>query len=383
MSKTLSRRNWLKSSLILGAGTAVAPAALADSGYNKFTGEYESELVLNGLKAKLNANENPYGPSDKALAAFQAAAKDGNLYPFAYAQEVRKIIAKEEGVTADHIFLGAGSSAILTMTGLAYGVEKGAIMSAFPTFRTMLDTAVNIGCDWQQVPLDKDQKHDLLAMMAAIDDKTKLVYVCNPNNPTGTLVDTGELKKFCSSVTTNKKVPVFVDEAYTDFLDNLKTLTTIDRIQNGEDVIIARTFSKIHGMAGLRIGYGIAQPETVQKITAFGTRLIPIAGPSLRAAMASFTDTPFKDMVRKKNATARDYTFNELKKLGFSPVPSNTSFMIFPIEMEPKNYLRAMTEQGVGVRSWVFKGKNWCRVSIGTLDDMKVFIEALKVVHKA
>lgn len=368
---------------MLGAGAAMAPAALAGSGYNEFTGEFESDVELNGLKARLNSNENPYGPSAKAQEAFKNAASQGNYYPFEYSREVKAIIAKAEGVTADHIFLGAGSSAILTMTGLAYGVGDGAIMSAFPTFKTMLTTAVNIGCDWRQIQLDSAQKHNLPAMMEAIDEKTKLVYICNPNNPTGTVVDTGELKKFCSAVVNEKKIPVFVDEAYTDFMDNPDQITVIDRIQNGENVIIARTFSKIHGMAGLRIGYGIAQPETVKKITAYGTRLVPVTGPSLRAAMASFGDQPFMDMVKKKNAEAREYTFNELKKLGFKPVGSNTSFMIFPISMEPKPYLEAMREQGVGVRSWVFDDKNWCRVSIGTMEDMKIFIDALKVVHKA
>ena len=383
MSNKFSRRNWLKSSLILGAGTAIAPAALAGSGYNKFTGEFESELKLNGLKARLNANENPYGPSEKAQEAFRNAASQGNLYPFAYSREVKEIIANEEGVSPDHIFLGAGSSAILTMTGLAYGVEKGAIMSAFPTFRTMLDTAANIGCDWQQVSLDSEQKHALPAMMKGIDDKTRLVYICNPNNPTGTILDTGALKKFCSSVVKDKNIPVFVDEAYTDFMDDPRSVSVIDLIQKGENIIIARTFSKIHGMAGLRIGYGIALPETVKKITTYGTRLVPVSGPSLHAAMASFTDTSFKAMVKKKNAAAREYTFNELRKLGFEPIPSNTSFMIFPIAMKPSTYLDAMQEEGVGVRSWVFDDKNWCRVSIGTMDEMKTFINALKKVYKA
>jgi len=382
MSKnTFTRRNWLKSSLILGASATLSPAAFADGGFNKFTGEYEQPNELNGLKARLNANENPYGPSAKAKEAFKQAVEHGNLYPFAYSREVKEIIAKEEGVTADHIFLGAGSSAILTMTGLAYGAGKGALMSAYPTFKTMLDTAVGIGCDWQQVPLDKDHKHDLSAMKAAIDNKTKLVYICNPNNPTGTLLDTGELKQFCTTV--SQEMPVFVDEAYTDFMDDPESVSMIDLIRNGDNVIIARTFSKIHGMAGLRIGYGIALPETVKKITTYGTRLVPISGPSLEASMASFRDTGFKQMVRKKNAEARDYTFNALKNLGFDPIASNTSFMIFPISMQPGDYLDKMREQGVGVRSWVFDNKNWCRVSIGTLDDMKIFIEALKVVHKS
>jgi histidinol-phosphate aminotransferase len=371
----------LKSSLMLGAGAALAPAALANSGYNKFTGEYEIEVALNGLKARLNANENPYGPSLKAQDAFRKAAVDGNLYPFAYSREVKAIIAKEEGVTADHIFLGSGSSEILTMVGLAYGAEKGAIMSAFPTFRTMMDTAVGIGCDWQQVALDKNQKHDLKEMRAAITENTRLVYVCNPNNPTGTVLDTNELRKFCSEV--SSQVPVFVDEAYTDFMDEPKSVSVIDRIKSGENVIIARTFSKIHGMAGLRVGYGIALPETVKKITAYGTRLVPISGPSLRAAMASFKDKEFKRMVKTKNAAAREFTFNELEKLGFKPIPSKTSFMLFPIQMKPKPFLNAMQKEGVGVRSWTFKNKDWCRVSIGTMNEMKAFVEALKVVHKS
>lgn len=366
---------------MIGAGAALSPiSALAShSGYNRFTGEYEFLSEANGMKAKLNANENPYGPSDKALEAFTAAAKDGNLYPFAYAREVRAIIAKEEGVTPDHIFLGSGSSEILTMTGLAYGARQGALMSAFPTFRTMLDTAVGIGCDWQQVGLTKDQKHDLAAMKKGVSSDTKLVYVCNPNNPTGTIVDTDELRSFCKEV--SAKVPVFVDEAYTDFMDDPKSVSMVDLINEGQDIIIARTFSKIHGMAGLRIGYGIAQPKTANKITAYATSLITISGPSLHAAMASYKDEEFKKMCKAKNKEARDYTFNSLKKLGFKPVTSNTSFMIFPIDMEPKSYLKKMGEKGVGIRSWIFDDQNWCRVSIGTKDEMVSFITALKEVH--
>ena len=377
----INRRNWLKSGLMLGAGFAMSPAAsLAGAkGYNKYTGEFEFNAEANGLKAKLNANENPYGPSEKAVEAFRDAAQQGNLYPFAYAREVRGIIAKEEGVSADQIFLGSGSSEILTMVALAYGAQKGSLMSAFPTFRTMLDTAVGIGCDWQQVPLNKYQKHDLAAMKKGINSATKLVYICNPNNPTGTVVDTAELKTFCTEVSAT--VPVFVDEAYTDFMDDPVAVSMIDLVHQGKNVIIARTFSKIHGMAGLRIGYGIAQPETAKKITAYATELITVSGPSLHAAMASYKDELFKKMCKTKNKEARDYTFNALKQAGFNPVPSNTSFMIFPIAMEPKVYLKEMQDQGVGVRSWVFEGKNWCRVSIGTKEEMKIFIAALAEVH--
>ena len=379
----INRRNWLKSGLMLGAGAALSPTTLFanSAGYNKYTGEYEFDGEINGLKAKLNANENPYGPSEKAMDAFRTAASEGNLYPFEYAREVRAIIAKEEGVTADHIFLGSGSSEILTMVGLAYGAQKGALMSAFPTFRTMLDTAVGIGCDWQQVALNSEQKHDLATMQSSITSETRLVYICNPNNPTGTVVDSGELRKFCTDV--SARVPVFVDEAYTDFMDDPMSVSMIDLVHQGQDIIIARTFSKIHGMAGLRIGYGIAQPETAKKITAYATNLITVSGPSLHAAMASYKDEDFKKMCKTKNKAARDYTFNALQEKEFKPVASNTSFMIFPINMKPKPYLEQMRDKGVAVRSWVFDDKNWCRVSIGTRDEMESFISALAVVHSS
>ena len=377
----INRRNWLKSGLILGAGAALSPTALLanTNGYNKYTGEYEFEGEANGLKAKLNANENPYGPSEKAIDAFRTAAAEGNLYPFEYAREVRAIIAKEEGVTADQIFLGSGSSEILTMTGLAFGAGKGALMSAFPTFRTMLDTAVGIGCTWQQVPLDNEQKHDLGAMQNGINSKTRLVYLCNPNNPTGTVVNSEDLRKFCTDV--SKTVPVFVDEAYTDFMEDPISVSMIDLIHQGHNIVIARTFSKIHGMAGLRIGYGIAQPETAKKITSYATRLITVSGPSLHAAMASYNDEAFKEMCKTKNKAARDYTYKALQDMGFKPVASNTSFMIFPIKMEPETYLKKMRDQGVAVRSWVFDDKNWCRVSMGTKDEMVSFITALGEVN--
>jgi histidinol-phosphate aminotransferase len=377
----INRRNWLRSSLVLGAGAALSPTALLanSQGYNKFTGEYEFEGKANGLKAKLNANENPYGPSAKAVEAFKQAAVNGNLYPFEYAEEVKAIIAKEEGVTAEQIFLGSGSSEILTMTGLAFGADKGALMSAFPTFRTMLDTAVGIGGAWQQIPLDSELKHDLPAMKSGITKDTKLVYICNPNNPTGTVVNSGELRKFCTEVST--KVPVFVDEAYTDFMDDPNEVSMIDLIHDGRNIIIARTFSKIHGMAGLRVGYGIAQPDTAKMITAYATRLITVSGPSLHAAMASYKDEEFKKMCKTKNKAARDYTFQALQGLGFSPVASNTSFMIFTIKMKPEKYLARMEDKGVGVRSWVFEEKVWCRVSIGTMDEMKTFIGTLEEVH--
>jgi len=384
MNKTMiSRRRWLKSGVLLGAGIAIAPASFGSSRktseYNPFTGEFHRLSTSKAkLLAKLNANENPYGPSEKALKAFTQSAVSGNRYPFDLANDFKKVIAHHEKVSPDHVFIGAGSSEVLTMTALAFGASQGAIMSAFPTFQTLMDTAVGIKCDWQQVQLDNEYKHDLNRMEESISAKTRLIYICNPNNPTGTKLAAAKLKAFCNRVTHN--VPVFVDEAYTDFNENPEDMSMIDLVREEKPAIIARTFSKIHGLAGLRIGYGIAPPALVKKITTYSTQLVTISGPSIHAAMASYEDEDFKAYCRDKNEIARKYTFDTLTEMGFKPIPSSTSFMIFPIKKEPEPFLEEMTQLGVGVRSWVFDNKNWCRVSIGTKEEMETFTSTLKQV---
>ena len=192
------------------------------------------------------------------------------------------------------------------------------------------------------------------------------------------MTDHAELVDFCSRV--SEKTPIFVDEAYLGFLDDATKKSMVSLINEGKNVIIARTFSKIQGMAGLRVGYVVAQPETldiIQKITRGG---MGISLPSVYAAMASMEDVAFKDKSRKLNKECREYVYENLNRLGFEYVPSSTSFIIFPIEMDGKPFLEKMTAEGVGVRAFEIYGKNWCRVSMGTMDEMKLFTAALEKV---
>ena len=395
-TKKLSRRDWIRTGALTVGGMALLPQmglgmsempkarltidAKGDAIYSPLFKEYliKDFPKPDALLAKLNANENPYGPSPKAVEALGKVASQGNRYAWYELFELINKIADYEGVKAENIIMGPGSSDILEKTGMVFFLEGGNVVSADPSYMSLIRVAEATGATWKPVPLKDDWSHDLKAMEAAIDADTKLVYICNPNNPTGTMTDAEELLDFCSRV--SEKVPVFVDEAYMGFLEDGAKQSMVSLINEGKNVIIARTFSKIHGMAGLRVGYAVAQPDTlasIQKITRGG---MGISYTSIFAAMASMDDKDFLDKCRDLNAAARDYTFKSLKKLGHDPVPSYTSFMIFPIEMEGKAFLKKMTDLKVGVRAFEFMGKNWCRVSMGTMDEMKIFISTLEKV---
>lgn len=390
MSNTVNRRNWLKTG-ILGLGgvsllphlsmgeTARAPLSLDASGkvlYTPLFKEFVPDDSEVKLLAKLNANENPYGPSPKAMEALKKAVGAGNRYGWKELAGLIDQISKKEGVPADHIMMGPGSSDLLEKTALVLFLNGGEVLSADPSYMSLMNVAKSVGATWKGIPLKKDWSHDLEAMEAAVTSETKLVYICNPNNPTGTITGYQKLYDFCSRV--SEKVPVFVDEAYLDFIDGEEGRSMVSLLQEGKNVIVARTFSKIHGMAGLRVGYVAALPETlevIQKITRSG---MGVANTSIHAAIASMNDTGFQASSKKLNREARNYTSSKLKAMGFEPVPSHTSFMIFPLEgIEGKAFLDKMRDKGVAVRAFEIMDRQWCRVSMGTMKEMELFTEAL------
>jgi histidinol-phosphate aminotransferase len=390
----LNRRTWLKKGMLTAGGvmaapylgfaeTPKAPVTLDRKGnaiYSPLFKEYfpSTYREFPKLSAKLNANENPYGPSPMALEALQKSAAGGNRYAWKELYALVDSIAAYEGVAPENIMMGPGSSDLLEKTAMVLFMNGGNVVSADPAYMSLIQVAEAAGGTWKPVPLKKDWSHDLTAMEAAIDQDTKLVYICNPNNPTGTITDAAELLDFCSRV--SAKVPVFIDEAYLGFLEDGQKQSMVQLINEGKNVIVARTFSKIHGMAGLRVGYAVAQKDTLdllQQITRAG---MGISYPSVYAAMAAMEDTAFLEKSRTLNKNCRDYVYSSLEDMGISYVPSHTSFLIFPIEMEGKAFLDKMTAQKVGVRAFQFMDKTWCRVSMGTMDEMKLFTTALTEV---
>lgn len=390
-SKKFNRREWMRTTALTAGGLGMIPiSGFCESPripvqltsarailYSPFFKEYLPEAVLaEGLKAKLNANENPYGPSAKAMQAVGQAASQGNRYAWKSLMGLVGQLSEVEGVSPEHILMGPGSSDILEKTAMVFFQQGGNVVSADPSYMSLIQVAEASGASWKAVPLKADWSHDLDAMEAAIDSETKLVYICNPNNPTGTLTDAQELLAFCSRV--SEKVPVFVDEAYLDFLEEDVRISMVGLVAEGKDVIVARTFSKIHGLAGLRVGYAVALPGTLDRIRSITRGGMGIAGTSIAAALASMEDKPFLDGARAKNNEVRDFVYRGLVEMGHKPVPSYTSFMIFPIEMEGEDFLNKMRSFGVGVRAFQFMDQNWCRVSMGTLPEMNLFLEAVR-----
>lgn len=386
MSSSLSRRNWLKASAMLSAGAVVSlknvSFALGKHGLAP-TGEiipdWNSSPSPSTLKVRLNANENPYGPSEKSKTALKNVIDTSFRYPFAEVDQLKSILAEMAGLTPDHVILGGGSSEILALAGVAYGLQNSSIVSAHPSFEPLMRTAVRFNCEWIQVPLDSNYGLQLDKMAEAVKSNTRLMYICNPNNPTGTILPADDLKAFCRKESSS--TPLFIDEAYNDFLDDPEKETMVPLIKEGHDVIVARTFSKIHGFAGLRVGWAYAQPKRVKELEKYQTGLSTITMTSVHAAMASLKDIEFQAYCKKKNTEVREYTYTAIKDAGYeSYVPSYTSFIMFPINMDGQAFLKRMEDQGVGVLAWYFNNQNWCRVSIGTMEEMQIFGQALKKI---
>ena len=389
MANSINRRSWIKSTALLAGGTAFLSgtisklAAMPKRVQANFFGDRlaDEAAVLQSppaMKARLLANENPFGPSAAAKKAVQDALDLSYQYPFMHMRELTGKIAAFEGIKQNNILMDAGSSPLLLAAALQFCKNGAEVISADPTYNDMPSTAADHGAKWVKVPLTADYKHDLDAMEAKITSNTGLVYICNPNNPTGTVVDTAKLKAFCERV--SKKVPVFIDEAYIDYMPDPLAASMTDLVKKGHNVIVARTFSKLYGFAGLRCGYVIAQPDTIKQLSAFAVGSMSLSATTVAAAIAAYQEKPFLQEALKKTQASKDFLYATLKKEGYDYIPSSANFVMFPIKMEGPKFAQEMSNRGVGIRVWAFNDKNWCRVSIGRMDEMQAFADAFKEI---
>lgn len=380
MKSTLSRRDWFKSSLTLGAGLAFTPALLDSlmaapvSQAEKFHG---IDPTAGNKLVRLGSNENPYGPSQKARQAIQDVMSLGNRYSFTEMNEMKTLLAQKEGVSPDHIMLGAGSGELLCLAGLGLGIEGGSVLSAYPVFRLLMDYAAKFNARWDKVDLDNYLVHNLEGLASAVKADTKILFLVNPNNPTGTVLDGARLKDFCLEM--SKKTVVYSDEAYLEFLDPFQRTSMVELVRQGHNVIVSRTFSKIYGLAGLRIGYIVAKPDLIQKMVKYQTGTI-CSQPALAAAKASLGDEDFMAYTRKMNAEARQHLFNYLDSKKWFYGKSQANVVFFPAPKPGKQILEETEKRGYQIRIWDYQGKEWCRVSIGTLDEMKGFTKVFDEV---
>lgn len=329
--------------------------------------------------ARIGSNENPYGPPPLARKAIVESIEKGNRYARTELRDLVAKIAAKEALTPDNIMMGNGSGDLLEKTALAMFEKGGNIVSADPTYMSLIRVAESVGATWKPVPCKADWSHDLDAMEKAIDKDTKLVYLCNPNNPVGSVTSTKALTDFCNRV--SEKVPIFIDEAYLELVEGADNKSMVSLVKDKKNIIVARTFSKIMGMAGLRVGYVAAMPstlESIRKVAKGGGS--GIACTSVYAASAAMDDMEFQNSTRKLNTEAKTYLYENLTAMGYKYVPSYTNFVIFPINMPGKEFLTKMSDKGIIIKAMDIQDKPWCRVSIGTKDEMKLFVSALQTL---
>lgn len=376
--KNLSRRDWLKSSFGLTAG-AIATSSLASQLLAAPVSEAERFHVpaVNGKLVRLGSNENPYGPSAMARKAIADAMSEFNRYAFEPVGELKKILAEKEGVTPEHILVVNGSSETLCLAGMGAALEGGAVLSAFPTFRSLMDYAEKMKARWDRVDLDEYHVHNLEALASAVKADTRVMFICNPNNPTGTVVDGKRLLDF--SLEMSKKTLVFSDEAYLEFLEPAEQKSMVELVKQGHNVMVSRTFSKVYGLAGLRIGYAVGNPDMVRKLSKY--QMGPVINQAaLAAAKVSLNDREFAAMTRAKNKEALNFFQNYLDGKKWFHGQSRTNCVLFPAPKDGKTILAETEKRGYQIRIWEYQGKEWCRVSIGTLDEMKSFVKAFDEV---
>lgn len=366
-----SRRQWLKSASLAGGVAFLTGANSITSLSSEEVKKFNPRPL--GPMVRLGSNENPYGPSLKVRKAMEEAFDLGCRYPWSYNSSLQKMIADKEGVTPDHIVLVAGSTEGLKIAGITYAGPRDEIISGLPTFLSMMTYAETWGADINWVPLDKDLNYDLPEIEKRISSKTKLVFLCNPNNPTGKLLPAKDVLDFCESV--SKKTMVFSDEAYCDYIEDPNYPSMTKLVKEGKNVIVSKTLSKVYGLAGIRLGYLVARPDIAAKLServVANTNIMAI-----EAGKAALVDDEFYQFSLNKNKETRKMIETTLDGLKLSYLPSQANFVFFNANQDVRELAKKMQDKNIIVGRPFPPYNDWCRVSTGTIEEVKLFNEAL------
>jgi histidinol-phosphate aminotransferase len=365
---SISRRKFAQ---LLGAGAAAALVRPPES-----FGKQAEHIPTEDQVVRLSANENPYGPSTKALKAMSDSFTLACRYPDEHNNVLIDKLATLNGVSRHEILLGDGSSEILKLCAETFtGKEGGSLVAADPTFEAILEQAKTNRAEVVKVPLTSTYAHDLPKMLSSA--KGGLIYVCNPNNPTASITPKNELRDFIAKMP--PETLVLVDEAYFHFADSPDYESVIPLVKNYPNLLVARTFSKVYGMAGLRCGYCVAQKETIDRMRA-RQMWDSVNIMALAAASASLDDPDHVTNRQRLNTEAKTFTVRELEKLGYQTIPSQANFIMFDCKRPVVPLIQAMKQQNVHVGRLFPALPNHMRVTIGKKNEMERFVGALKQV---
>jgi histidinol-phosphate aminotransferase len=377
--QTVSRRGFVgRSVATLGVlaltGDASLPAQQTASAVKVGDGDYDA-------MAKLGNNENPWGPPDSVVKAMTDAFKYANRYGYPDG-DIQAVIAKHHGVKPENVLLGAGSGEILNVVCGAFLEGDRNVVGAEPSYNVLYQHATALRHDVIKVPLLADFRQDIPAMIRATRQNHRdvgFVYLCNPNNPTGRVVPKREVAQLLDGIP--EDVPVLIDEAYHHFVEDPSYATSVPWVIDGRQVIIARTFSKIAALAGMRLGYAVAPAELVRKMRPYQTGTINAV--VKWGAVAALQDTASQARVKRMTIALREQATGDLAKQGYDVIPSDANFFMVHIRQPVPPVIEAFKKKGVIVGRAFPPMMEHLRVSIGTAEEMGRFMTAFREIVPA
>ena len=391
MSNHVSRRHFI--------GGATAAAALSTMGINPQAAEArvrratergirylpggapmhrmaQSQVDEYDALAKLSSNENPFGPSEKALEAMTYAFKYSMRYGYPD-NDVLERIAQAHDVSPDHVLMGAGSGEILDVVGLTWLAHDKKVIGVEPSYGSVYSHATGIDAETILLPLEADYRQNIQRMVDVTNRNARdvgFVYLCNPNNPTGVTVTADEIAHLLDNIP--QDIPVLIDEAYHHFVEDPAYEESLKYVREGRRVVIARTFSKIYGMAAMRIGFAIAPPDMIEEMRPYSTGSVNAL--ARWGAVASMEDQPAADRMLAHNRRWREQTIADVEGLGYECVPSQTNFFMVNLRQPVAPIRQAFRQRGVAVGRDFPPMLDHLRVSIGTEEEMGRFMNAFE-----
>ncbi|MGI5912261.1 MAG: histidinol-phosphate transaminase [Syntrophomonadaceae bacterium] len=336
--------------------------------------EVQRELGIDNI-IKMASNENPLGPSPRAMKAVSQILDQLHIYPDANCYYLKQKLARLLDFDTQGIIIGNGSDELLKLLAETFLNAGDEIIYAYPSFSEYDFTATIMGAKSVKIPL-QNFRHDLNAMLTAVTPQTKIIYICNPNNPTGTTVTGNEIDTFMAQVP--EDILVVFDEAYAEYVMNDSYTSGLKYVRTGRNAIVLRTFSKIYGLAALRIGYGITTPEiaaAVESVTEpFNVNMLAQV-----AATAALDDKEHLQESKKINQLGKDFLYNEFEKMQLSYIPSETNFIFVDTGKDSKEVFQQLLKKGIIIRTGdIFDYPTFIRITVGTQEQNSRFAKELR-----
>ena len=375
MSNLTRRQILLGGGAIVGAGLApVIPATMGSSAFNLISAALGADIAKPDQPIRMSSNENPYGPSRVALQAIAENIHLTNRYAADPAKLI-KVVANINNISPDHVMTGTGSSEILKVAGMLVGLQQGSVVCADPTYQSLLVYAENAGVEIIRVRVAEGLNADLDGMRKAVRSDTNMMYIVNPNNPIPTVIEKNAMKEFVLEQAEDRLV--FVDEAYHEYVDNPDYESMVGLVAQGHNnIIVSRTASKIHGLAGMRVGFAFAHPDLINEMKMRKTGEETVLG--LAAAYASYQDMEFQNFSRRKNKEALAVVEEMCEDLGVRYAKSNTNFTFIETGVENAVVQEMMLKEGIMTGRLFPPFTTWSRVSMSTPEDMKYFVQVFR-----